>query len=62
MGWALERGKTLPELGESLGLNWKDVMGKAMAFRETLIQGKADTDISHIDGASVEITEVTEVM
>ena len=50
-GWKVERGPALPDLGETIaGLDWKDVMNEAISFRESLVTGGANADVSHLQG------------
>ena len=45
-GWKIERAMSLPELGESMGFDFKEVMGKAIMFHKSLMAGSATADVA----------------
>lgn len=47
-GWKVERGPTLPELAEQLGLDWVALKEEAVKFLETLRAGNAKGDLSEV--------------
>lgn len=47
-GWKVDRGVTLPELGEE-GFDWKEIKAEAEAFLVSLQKGEAKGDVSSLN-------------
>lgn len=51
VGWKVERDATLPELGEAMGFNWKELKDELVAFHDTVAKGGIRGDIASPEDA-----------
>lgn len=45
-GWRVERGLSLPEYGEEIGMDWQSIKAEAVKFRDQLADGMARGDLN----------------